>query len=105
MSKIEIEVSDKNECTRAPYWIIVEPFTVQNDSNEDEETRVGALAAQSHIYGLFFSREEAEKYLNSTRYNFHPKAFVFCKSGYHGRQYDMACDEAMIGHAINPGAS
>ena len=91
MKKIEIEVSDKNEATRAPYWIILDP-------QQNMGLSIHMLAGQ--ISGLFFSREEAERYLNATRYNFSARACVYCCSGHHGRQYNDACDKARIGYEI-----
>ena len=52
--KITIEVSEKNEGTSAPYWLILDP-------KQNMPCSVGVLGGQ--IVGPFFSREEAENEL------------------------------------------
>ena len=76
--KIEISVSEEHEATAAPYWLILNPR--QNMSRD-----VFMLASQ--ITGPFFSRQEAEDVLQSSRYNYGPNAVVFCLSGCHSIQY------------------
>jgi hypothetical protein len=79
--QIIIEVSEKNEGTPAPWWMIVDPK--QNfKTNED-----GVYAVASMITGPFFSREEAEGVLKATHYNYSKWASVFCASGCYTRQY------------------
>ena len=68
-----------NEGTRAPYWLILDP--AQNMSCD-----VHMLASQ--ITGPFFSRDDAEKYLMSTSYNFSERARVYCLSGHHSDKYN-----------------
>ena len=71
----EFVLSNKNEGTDAPYWIIVNNWS-QLLSKED----YGRTA--SFITGIFFSRESAEEYLQAHRYNFSKHAVVYCMSGY-----------------------
>lgn len=79
--KIQLEVSDRNEGTEAPWWIIVDPG--QNFSTgEDGIYRIAGM-----ITGPFFSREEAETVLRVQHYNFSQNATVFCASGYNTLQY------------------
>ena len=79
--KIELEVSEENEGTSAPWWVIIDPR--QNfKTNYD-----GIYAIASMIEGPFFSREEAENTLKRTRYNYSKGAKVFCMSGCHTVQY------------------
>ena len=77
--KIEINVSEKNEATASPYWLILNPW--QNMACD-----IYNLAGQ--ITGPFFSREEAEDQLQRTRYNYGKGAVVFCMSGCYSGQYD-----------------
>lgn len=71
-----------NESTRSPYWLILDP---QQNMGCD----IHYLAGQ--ISGLFFSREDAQKYLDMRRYNFSKRAKVYCLSGYHSRKYEDLC--------------
>jgi hypothetical protein len=79
--KIEIEVSEKNEGTRAPWWAIIDPT---------QNMRCDIFEAARQITGPYFSREEAQGFLDATRYNFSARARVFCFSGCYSRQYDKA---------------
>lgn len=79
--KIEIEVSELNEFTDSPYWLILDPL-------ENLELRIPVLAGQ--ITGPFFSREEAENHLTNRRHNFSNEATVYCMSGYWSRKYKEA---------------
>lgn len=79
--KIELNISDKNEGTCSPWWAIVNPS--QNMSLDID-------IAASQITGPFFSREEAQEFLDRTRYNFSKRAVVYCFSGYHSNQYKEA---------------
>lgn len=83
--KIEIEVSEEHEGSANPWWAIVDPK--QNMSMD-------IYTAAGQITGPFFSREEAQDFLTSTRYNFSSRAKVFCFSGYNSPQYRKAINEA-----------
>jgi hypothetical protein len=79
--KIEIEVSELNEGTSAPWWIIVDP-------RQSFEIGIqGVLNISQMVTGPFFSREEAENELQERRYDYGKSAAVHCRSGYHSRQY------------------
>ncbi len=80
---IETLKSTDNEATRAPYWLILDP---RQNMNCD----VHVLAGQ--ISGPFFSRADAQKHLNGTRYNFSRRAVVYCCSGHQSRKYEALCD-------------
>lgn len=84
--KITLDVSDKNESTDAPWWIIIDPNKNFNKSNVD-------LFAGC-IDGPYFSRQEAQDYLNGHLYNYSKKAVVYCMSAYRARQYREAYREA-----------
>ncbi len=77
--KIEVEVSEKNEGTSYPWWVIIDP------KNCKTYQTVNSIAACTS--GLFFSRESGEHYLESRNYEFSDEARVYCKSGYHSHQY------------------
>jgi hypothetical protein len=79
--KIEIEVSEENEGTSCPWWMIIDPQ--QNFSKQRDACHVIA----SMITGPFFSREEAQTFLDRTRYNFGKNAVVYCASGCYAKQY------------------
>lgn len=83
--KITLTVSDKNEGTRAPWWMIVDPR---------QNMRCDLYEAASQITGPFFSRKEAQDFLDATRYNFSSRAKVYCHSGCYSRKYDSAISEA-----------
>ena len=59
---VEIELSDDVEGTSYPWWMIVDP--VQNMSKDP------AVAVMNQITGPFFSREEADRVFQSTRYRY-----------------------------------
>jgi len=85
--KIEVEVSEKNEGTSFPYWLILDPV-------RNLDLDVGTLA--SMITGPFFSRKEAESALAGRRYNYSKRAVVYCKSGCDSESYRKAmCDAAI----------
>lgn len=82
---ISLEVSEKNEGTESPYWLILDP-------KQNMRTDVYQLAAQ--ITGPFFSRESAQRHLEARRYAYSEKACVYCHSGYYSEQYKLACRAA-----------
>ncbi|MGD9159640.1 MAG: hypothetical protein PVG39_14600 [Desulfobacteraceae bacterium] len=84
--KITLDVSEKNEGTEAPWWVICDPCPmIQPDPY---------LVMMRMITGPFFSREAAEKHLNVHRHNFSERAVVYCASGCYSPQYDSAYREA-----------
>lgn len=81
MSKIELEISDLNEGTDSPYWIIIDP---------KQSLRCDPHDIAGMITGPFFSREDAQTHLNSRAYHFSKRAVVYCHSGYWSHQYRQA---------------
>lgn len=79
--KIEIEVSEHNEATQSPWWMIVDPR-----QNFKLNTN-GACNVAQMITGPFFSREEAESILRTRAHRFSKNAIVFCNSGHLTIQY------------------
>jgi len=84
--KINLEVSDKTEGTAAPWWLIVDPKQMMRPD--------AAQVVMGMITGPFFSREEAQAVLDSTRYNYSKRAVVWCASGCHTTQYRHAYQKA-----------
>jgi hypothetical protein len=84
--KIEIEVSDKNEGTAEPWWVIVDPKQMM--SPDPYTVMIGMVT------GPFFSREEATQALENHRYNYSSRAVVYCASGCYTNQYKRAYREA-----------
>ena len=82
--KIQIEISEENESTSFPYWLILDP-------SQNMRADIYILAGQ--VTGPFFSREEAEAELTSRRYSYGKKAKVYCHSGYNSRQYKRLIQE------------
>jgi hypothetical protein len=90
--KIQIEVSEKNEGTESPWWMIVEPL--RGSSRKAESV--------AHcITGPFFSREAAERELQSRSYDYHKDAIVWCASGYHSGQYKLALRSEKAAQELN----
>lgn len=86
--KIELHVSDENEATEAPYWLIIDPYKM------DRTKSVHSIA--SAIFGPFFSRETAEKELDCNPHRYSAKARVYCHSGYSSAEYTAACKKARL---------
>jgi len=81
MKKIELEVSEENEATRSPWWVIIDP------RQNFEVGEQGAHNVAAMITGPFFSREEGAQVLRAQRYNFSKHAVVYCLSGHNATQY------------------
>jgi hypothetical protein len=89
--KLEIEVSEKNESTESPWWVIIDPQELSDPLNFH-------LVA-SQISGPFFSRESAQRHLSARRYAFGKGAVVYCMSGYPSDEYKLAYHAAKRAHA------
>lgn len=63
---IKINVSNLNESTRAPYWMVV------------DQDKVGSGDVYGGMKGPFFSRDEAQGFLDEYRYLFGDKTAVYC---------------------------
>lgn len=81
MPEIRLTISDENEGTEAPWWVILDPCQMMKP---DIHTLAGMVT------GPFFSRGTAETYLYNHAYNFSKRAQVFCMSGYRSKQYKDA---------------
>ena len=77
-----LKISEKNESTRLPYWVIIDPR--QNFSVDDD----GLHNIASMITGVWLSREAAEDFLRQTRYNFSKHAKVYCCSGCYSKDWE-----------------
>ena len=88
MSEILDTLKDgDNEGTASPYWMILDP---RQNMNMD----VYMLASQ--ISGPFFSREDAQTYMDNRRHHFSRRAKVFCHPGHFSHKYENLCKEAGI---------
>ena len=83
--KIELEISENNEGTDSPYWLILDP---------EQNMRATCDSLANQVTGPFFSREEAESHLKGRHYAFSKRAVVYCMSGYWSRQYKEAWRKA-----------
>lgn len=86
--KIELELSEENEGTSAPWWAIIIPR--QNFSKGDQ----GIHNIAGMIVGPFFSRASAQNRLDGRRYEYGQNARVFCFSGYWSERYTDAINAA-----------
>ena len=79
--RIELEISDENEGTQSPYWLIIDPK--QNLKRGLD----GIYNIASMITGPFFSRREAGIVLRNRSHHYSDKAIVYCHSGCDTIQY------------------
>lgn len=86
--QITLTVSVKHESTSAPWWMIIDPAQNMRTGKE------ACYKIASMITGPFFSRKEAQDWLDKTRYNFGPNAVVYCHSGHQSKQYEKAYYDA-----------
>lgn len=94
--KIELEVSEENESTESPWWMLIEPnilfemFEAAAEHGEiPDKDRIRTAIAYS-VEGPFFSRKEGEDYLKTRSYDYTQSAKVWCASGYRSHQYKEA---------------
>jgi len=71
-----------NEGTAAPYWLIIDPRQMMAPD---------CHTVASMIDGPFFSRDDAQQQLENRRYDYGPKAVVYCASGYWSKKYKDLC--------------
>ncbi len=83
--KIHLEISEDNEITRAPWWIIIDPR--QNFKLDD----FGLFNIATMLTGPFCSRAEGENHLRRNRHNYSKNARVWCHSAAMYSQYAEAC--------------
>jgi hypothetical protein len=84
-TKIELEISDDNESTSYPWWVILRPVWATRK-------RLSSADVSNAVEGPFFSREEAQVELDSRRYYYGKQAVVWCLSGCNSSQYRIAID-------------
>lgn len=84
--EVELEVSEKNEITNCPYWLVIDPEQMMKPT-------IHSVARM--IKGPFFSREEAESYVKCNHYNFSDRVGVYCHAGHNSPQYMNACNKAL----------
>ena len=70
-----MKISEKNEGTSYPFWIIIDPKQNFNTGIQGLHNIAGMIT------GVWLSREAAQSYLDGHRYNFGPNAKVYCHSG------------------------
>lgn len=93
---VTVKVSEKNEGTDAPWWVLIDPSMlremmvgVAEHGEIPSADRILSAIAFS-LEGPYFSREEAEGYLRSRPYAYSTSAKVWCHSGYRAEQYKTA---------------
>ena len=84
--KIELDVSELNEGTSAPWWVIIDPKQMMKP--DPYAVMIGMIT------GPFFSRMEATNFLKAKRHHYTSKAVVYCASGCDSYQYAKAYKEA-----------
>lgn len=85
MPEITLHVSDANEGTDSPWWVIITPRQMMKPDIE---------SVADMITGPFFSRENAENHLEARRYAYGPRSAVYCMTGYYSNEYKQAWREA-----------
>lgn len=85
-----IKISDKNEGTSAPYWIIIDPK--QNFSVGEQ----GIYNIAFMFSGVFFSRESAQAWLDCQKHNYSKHARVYCHSGHYSTEWREAIENGNI---------
>jgi 3-mercaptopyruvate sulfurtransferase SseA len=88
--KIELEVSELNESTASPWWVIVDPKQMMKPDPY--------YMMMGMITGPFFSRREATDFFTAKRHRFSDRAVVYCASGNDSCQYDQAYRKAETKH-------
>lgn len=86
--KIELELSERNEATEAPWWVILDPWQMMLPSAEQ-------LADM--VTGPFFSRESADRELLLNRHRYGNRAVVYCMTGRWSPEYKAAIRKAREG--------
>jgi hypothetical protein len=84
--KVELDVSEKNEGTAEPWWVIVDPKQMMKP--DPYAVMIGMIT------GPFFSREEANEVLKARSHHYSDRAVVYCASGCYSSSYKRAYREA-----------
>ena len=87
--KVVIDLSEQNEGTEAPFWVIIDPSQMM----KPDDTSV----AMRMVHGIWFSREEANEHLMLCRHRYSSRAVVWCMSGHASMQWRNAVREARKG--------
>jgi hypothetical protein len=83
--------SEQCDFTADPFWIIIIPRQIMK---KDPEAIAHCLA-----HGVWFSRELAQKHLDSRRYEYGDNAIVYGMSGCYSQQYSSMVKAAKKHHA------
>lgn len=83
-----IHIEGDNEATSYPWWIIIDPRQQLVPARD----MIHHVASQ--VTGPFFSRQEAQEYLDNHRYNYGKHVGVYCMSGHKSASFRQACDTA-----------
>ena len=73
----KLKNNSDTESTAYPFWVIIEPRKTFGNIHE--------IAAM--VTGVFFSRKDAQNYLEQKSYNFSKKARVYCHSGHQSEDW------------------
>lgn len=76
-----MKISENNEGTAFPFWIIIDPGQNLRKDNQGLHNIAGMIT------GVWFSREAAEEYLKNHSYNFGHGARVYCHSGCYSKDW------------------
>ncbi len=105
--QIEIEISEDNESTYAPYWQIIDPKILKdvirgirkhgNGIKYEELTKYIAFSTT----GIFFSRLAADNHLKAHNYNYSDHAIVWCNSGHASFEYTQAIKKSLYAGKTN----
>jgi hypothetical protein len=74
-------LNSDNEGTAYPFWLIIDP------RQNFETGNAGLHNIASMVHGVFFSRKDAQDFLDATRYNFSKNAKVYCHSGHASKDW------------------
>jgi len=79
--KATFDISERNEGTDCPWWLILDP-------RQNMRADIHELAGM--ITGPFFSREAAEANMKARGHHFSKRAHVYCMSGVDSGEYREA---------------
>lgn len=96
--KILINVSEKTEATSYPWWIVIDASKIiPCCPDEDDECAVPSVSWRSvanNVYGPFFSREEAERFIERNKHNLGKDTICYCMSAWDtGGEYVSAINK------------
>lgn len=100
-TRITLQVSNKNECTESPWWVLIDPSQIKSllegvaEHGEVPDIDHITNTIAFSIEGPFFSREEGQQYLKARHYAYSKNAVIWCASGYRANQYKQALRKAV----------